>query len=594
MERTIVRFFSVILAALFLISVSASAQPGTDKQTTTVKIFVGKDKVYQGEEVKTVFKLNIESGWHINSNKPNEDYLVPTQISLDSSTGFKIDKIKYPQAKEINLSFSDKPLSAYEGEVLVGAIIKVPANIKPGEYKTPVKIEYQSCNNATCLAPVTLVDTIIFIVADKNEASNQINQDVLNKVDLNTTSITPEKSSDSGSVDSALEKSGLFLGLIIVFFGGLALNLTPCVYPLIPITIGYFGGQSEGSTKKLVLMSTLYVLGMSVMYSVIGVVTALSGAVFGALLQNTVVLVIIGLVLVTLSLSMFGVYEFKLPDALVTKAGGAKAGAFGSFFMGLTMGVVAAPCIGPFVLGLVTYVAAKANPFLGFIMFFVLSLGLGLPYFLLGIFSGKIKKLPRAGVWMDGIKHIFGFLLLGMAAYFITPVLPKEVGKFFLPVFIVVSALYLLVFDKVGNNVRWFRIFRSVFAIILILVSSYMLIPSNKKSIDWKPFNETAFNDAKASSTPIIIDFYADWCIPCKELDAATFSNEKVITESKRFATFKADMTKSVSPDVEAIKNKFNIKGVPTVLIIDSNGNEVQRITGFVPADEFLKTIQNF
>lgn len=588
MKNSYLRFVSFFVLTLLFTVTAAMAQPDADKQTTTAKIFLGKDKVYAGEEVKTAIKLNIESGWHINSNKPNEDFLVPTQITLDTAYGFKIDKFNFPQAKNINLSFSDKPLSVYEGEVVIGAVIIIPANIKPGEYKTLVKIDYQSCNNATCLAPVTLTDTLTIKVADKSEASSEINKDIIEKA-----SSVPGAAKTESSVDSALEKSGLFLGLIIVFLGGLALNLTPCVYPLIPITIGYFGGQSEGNTKKLVLMSTLYVLGMSVMYSVIGVVTALSGAVFGALLQNTIVLIIIGAVLVTLSLSMFGVYEFKLPDALVAKAGGAKTGVWGSFFMGLTMGVVAAPCIGPFVLGLVTYVAAKANPFLGFIMFFVLSLGLGLPYFLLGIFSGKIKKLPRAGEWMEGIKHIFGFLLLGMAAYFITPVLPKEIGKFFLPVFIVIAALYLLVIDKMGNKVKWFRIFKSVFAIILILVSAYMLMPSNKKSIEWKAYNDAAFNEAKASSKAVLIDFYADWCIPCKELDAATFSNEKVIAESKRFASFKADLTKNATPEVEALKNKFNVKGVPTVLVIDSKGNEVARITGFTPPEEFIKSLEN-
>jgi len=589
MKKSILSFLPFYVLILLIAVTSVYAQPEPDKQTTTVKIYLGKDKVYAGEEVKAAVKLNIENGWHINSNKPNEDFLVPTQILIDTALGFKIDKFNFPQAKNLNLSFSDKPLSVYEGEVSVGAVITVPSSIKPGEYKVVAKIDYQSCNNATCLAPVTTTDTITFIIVEKSEATNQINQEIINKANSSDAGIKEES---GGSVDSALEKSGLFLGLIIVFLGGLALNLTPCVYPLIPITVGYFGGQSEGNTKKLVLMSTLYVLGMSVMYSIIGVVTALSGAVFGALLQNTIVLIIIGAVLVTLSLSMFGVYEFKLPDALVAKAGGAKAGVWGSFFMGLTMGVVAAPCIGPFVLGLVTYVAAKANPFLGFIMFFVLSLGLGLPYFLLGIFSGKIKKLPRAGEWMDGIKHIFGFLLLGMAAYFVTPVLPKEIGKFFLPVFIVIAAIYLLVIDKVGNKVRWFRIFKSVFAIILILISTYMLIPSDKKSIEWKPFSEAAFNNAKASSTPVIIDFYADWCIPCKELDAATFSDDKVITESKRFISLKADLTKNATPEVEALKNKFNVKGVPTVLIIDSQGNEVKRITGFVPAEEFLKNLQ--
>ena len=266
-------------------------------------------------------------------------------------------------------------------------------------------------------------------VTENTGASNVINRDVFNNINFGDSNPAANNadagSADGSSLQQMLEHSGLLLSLIFVFLGGLALNLTPCVYPLIPITIGYFGGQTEGSTKKLFLMGSFFVIGMAVTYSVIGVVTALSGAVFGALLQNSIVIIFIALVFVVLSLSMFGVYEFQLPNSLVAKAGGAKSGYFGAFFMGLTMGIVAAPCIGPFVLGLVTYVAAKADPFFGFLMFFVLALGLGAPYLVLAVFSGKIKKLPRAGVWMESVKHIFGFILIGMALYFILPLLPK-------------------------------------------------------------------------------------------------------------------------------------------------------------------------
>ncbi len=149
------------------------------------------------------------------------------------------------------------------------------------------------------------------------------------------------------------------LSFILVFLGGLALNLTPCVYPLIPITLGFFGGQSESKTSRLFGLASVYVVGMAITYSVIGVVTALSGALFGSLLQNPIVLIGIAAVLVALSLSMFGLYEFQLPSSWMTKFGEARSGYFGALFMGLTMGVVAAPCIGPFVVGLLTFVGAK-------------------------------------------------------------------------------------------------------------------------------------------------------------------------------------------------------------------------------------------
>jgi len=376
-----------------------------------------------------------------------------------------------------------------------------------------------------------------------------------------------------------------------VFLGGLALNLTPCVYPLIPITVGYFGGQSEGSTTKLFMMGVLFILGLAVTYSAIGVITSLTGAVFGALLQSPIVILIIVAIMLALSLSMFGVYEFKLPDSLVNKAGGAKAGLFGAFFMGLTMGIVAAPCIGPFVLGLVTYVATKQDPYFGFLLFFVLAVGLGTPYLFLAVFSGKIKNLPRAGEWMDAVKHIFGFILIGMALYFLLPLLPESISAYVLPVFMIGTAIYLLFFEKLANSVKGFRIFKIVFSVLIMTVGVYALIPSETNSVDWKPFTEDALTEITGKG--VIIDFYADWCIPCKELDALTFSDPKVIELSKEFETYKADMTKALSLEVENLRNDFNIVGVPTVLILNANGEEIERITGFVNAQEFYKLISN-
>jgi thiol:disulfide interchange protein DsbD len=375
-----------------------------------------------------------------------------------------------------------------------------------------------------------------------------------------------------------------------VFLGGLALNLTPCVYPLIPITIGYFGGQSEGKTGRLTMMGLLFMLGMAVTYSIVGVVTSLTGSVFGSLLQNQVVILVIVAIFIILSLSMFGVYEFKLPDSLVAKAGGAKGGLFGAFFMGLTMGIVAAPCIGPFVLGIVTYVASKGDPFYGFLMFFVLAVGLGLPYLFLAIFSGKIKNLPRAGLWMDAVKHIFGFILIAMAIYFLLPLLPKELSAYLLPIFGLLAALYILFFDKAANSVKGFKIFKTVFALIVVAISIYSLIPSNEKGIEWKKYSEQSLSDL-GDKKGVIIDFYADWCIPCKELDAITFVDPKVIEISKSFGTFKADMTKSLSPEVSKLREKYKIVGVPTVLVLNEKGEEKNRITGFVSADEFYKLL---
>ncbi|MBI5661443.1 MAG: thioredoxin fold domain-containing protein [Ignavibacterium album] len=583
----------MIVVSLLIFNIN-NVYPQFQSNTELVKIktYSSFDKIYPGTEFKIAVKVNVQETWHINSDKPKEDFLIPTDLTLSDLNGFQLTKEVYPEAKEYTFSFSETPLSVLEGEFFIGALIKVDTSVMPGKYRLVINLDYQACNNQSCLAPTSVSDTLEIEIADKSTPVNQINQDIFEKINISEAPLSVQNSNSENSVSSTLEKSGLLVGLLFVFIGGLALNLTPCVYPLIPITIGYFGGQSEGRTSRLTLMGLLFMLGMAVTYSIVGVITSLTGAVFGALLQNPIVILIIVAIFIILSLSMFGVYEFKLPDSWVAKAGGAKGGYFGAFFMGLTMGIVAAPCIGPFVLGLVTYVAAKGDPLFGFLMFFVLALGLGLPYLFLAIFSGKIKNLPRAGMWMDAVKHIFGFILLGMALYFLLPLLPKEISGYVLPVFGIIAAAYILLFDKAAKGVKGFTIFKTVFAIAVVSLSVWSLIPTENPSIQWQPYSDSALSTFEGKKGAII-DFYADWCIPCKELDALTFSDPNVIAESKKFVTLKADMTKSLAPDVSALREKYKIVGVPTVLILNSNGEEVKRITGFVDAQEFLEVIKN-
>ena len=580
----------LIAIILFLTVSNVSAQFGLQQDHVKIESYLSFDKVYPGSEVKLAVKVNIEDGWHINSNKPYEDYLIPTELTI-GTTYFELKKVTYPEAHDFKFSFSEKPLSVYEGQIYIGALLETSKDIKPGKYPLKINLNYQACNDRSCLAPTSVEDTLITIVADNQSIVNEINQDIFNNIDLSY-SVLSAGSEDDDIISSTLEGSGLFLGLLLVFLGGLALNLTPCVYPLIPITIGYFGGQSEGNTRKLFMMGFLFLIGMAVTYSVIGVVTALTGSIFGALLQNPIVILGIVAIFIVLSLSMFGVYEFKLPDSWVQKAGGAKQGYYGAFFMGLTMGIVAAPCIGPFVIGLVTYVAAKGDPYFGFLLFFVLAIGLGFPYLFLAVFSGKIKNLPRAGEWMDAVKHIFGFILVGMAIYFLLPLLPDSISDYLLPAYMAFVALWLLFIEKLANNVKGFRIFKIAFSVLILAISVYAFIPKERNSVAWKPYAEGVIPE-QIDASGVIIDFYADWCIPCKELDAYTFSDPKVIEGSKNFYTFKADMTKSLSDEVEALRNKYNILGVPTVLILDNKGNEVKRITGFVNADEFYEIIRN-
>lgn len=576
-----------IIIYLLVVNMLLFGQFGANANKVRVELIPVQDFAVQGSQFNVVIKANIEDTWHINSHTPNDDFLIASNI-VSEDPRFPFAKVIFPAPKDLNFEFSDNPVSVFEGTIRIGISINIDENMPVGNYKIPITLRYQACNDQTCLPPTTVTDTLNFEINEKSASAKSINEEVAEGIDFS--SISVGKSEDG--VASMLESSGLLLGLIFVFLGGLALNLTPCVYPLIPITIGYFGGQSEGRTSRLFVLGILYVLGMALTYSIIGVITALSGAIFGALLQNPFVIVSIALLFIVLALSQFGVYEFKLPDSWVMKAGGAKSGIFGAFFMGLTMGVVAAPCIGPFVLGLVTYVAAKGDPLFGFLMFFTMALGLGLPYLILALFSGKIKNLPRAGLWMEGVKHIFGFLLIGMAIYFIAPIMPKIFADYALPIFGIIAALILLFYDKKGNNITSFKIFKIIFSVIVIVISIWSIIPQEKVSPDWKEFSYEKYQSSINANERMIIDFYADWCIPCKELDALTFSDLSVVEESKRFTAYKVDMTQTLSDETEELRNKFNIIGMPTVLIIDSEGNEIHRLTGFVEAEEFLKLLK--
>jgi len=567
----------IYLLVLLLITTSVYSQ-----KILSVSISQSHSKIKSGENFYLILKVKIDPEWHINSNKPNEDFLIPSDVSIVSDDGFLLSQKIFPKAKDIKFDFSDIPVSVFEGEFEIPLIVRIPDNLSDGNYKFEVEFSYQACNNQTCLPPdKEKIPVEIGIVKNSSEE--------IKNSDFNFAAFE-KREVDESKQSSLFDEGNLLLSFILVFLGGLALNLTPCVYPLIPITLGYFGGQSESKTSRLFALAVIYVTGMAITYSVIGVVTALSGSLFGALLQNPFVLIGIALVLVALSLSMFGLYEFQLPASWMAKFGEARSGYFGALFMGLTMGIVAAPCIGPFVVGLLTFVGAKGDPVFGFFIFFVLALGLGFPYIFLAVFSGKIKSLPRSGEWLIAVKKIFGFVLIGMAIYFLLPLLPESYRGYILPSFMVLSSVYLLVFDKTGNNIKTFAFIKNGILILIALIGLWLLIPSDKESIQWEKVSVEQIKIGDGQ--PVVIDFYADWCVPCKELDVITFTDKNVIEESKRFRRYKIDLTSTGSEETQLAMKKYSIVGVPTVILFDSNGSEVKRITSFVNPEEFLKILK--
>lgn len=384
--------------------------------------------------------------------------------------------------------------------------------------------------------------------------------------------------------------------LLGIFAGGMALNLTPCVYPLIPITVSYFGGQAAKGGEgqgKLVVHGLFYMMGLALTNSILGVVASLTGSLMGSILQNPIVLVVVATVLVLFATSLFGFWEMRLPSGLTQAAAKSYTGYFGSLFMGLTLGVVAAPCIGPFVLGLLTWVASMGSPWLGFIIFFTLSLGLGLPLFLLAMFSGQLDKLPRSGGWMIWVRKLMGWVLVGMAAHFIRPVLPGHWSSLLIALVALMAGLHLGWIDRSEAKFKAFPWLKGGAGVGCLVLSAFLVASwaMQGPGVTWNPYSEEVLHAAQKSNKPVIIDFYATWCTPCRELDEVTFHDASIVRQADSdFVMVKVDVTKGGNPLYERLLQQYEVKGVPTIVFLDPSGKEKRdlRLVDFLPADQFV------
>jgi thiol:disulfide interchange protein DsbD len=296
--------------------------------------------------------------------------------------------------------------------------------------------------------------------------------------------------------------------------------------------------------------------------------------------------------LVVLALGSFGLYQLQPPVWLMRRVSGSTRGAVGAFFMGLTMGIVAAPCVGPVVLGLLIFVGSQQSVLLGFELFFALGLGMGMPYLALAMAAGSIRALPRSGEWLVWIERCFGVMLLSLAAYFVGPLLPKTIGRLLLPVLLGGGGIYLGFIDRSGRRLRSFRFIQRGIGVVVVAIAVWGALPPRAEStIRWQLFETTSLEIARHSGRPAIVDFVADWCIPCHEMENTTYLDAHVQQEAERFAMLRADITRETEETLE-LADRYDVRGVPTIIFVDSAGTQVQRLVGYVGPEEMLTAMR--
>ncbi len=594
---------------LFLCSLSGGFAKPADS-VVTVQATAASESVKAGESATITVGLSIAHPYHINADRPLQDYLIPTSIEFEPIADVVFGKPVFPKAEVKKLPVSDSPMAVYEGDIAIATEIRLSATITRKQIVIKGRVRSQACNNNSCLPPVwqAFSLTLPVVKSDRPIAAAPptvgTSPNVVNQPDENKDSKQQTSGIASGN---ELGKRGMFITFVLVFLGGLALTLTPCVYPMIPITITYFGGQAQGRRDTLIAHSILYVVGMAITYSILGVIAAMTGGFLGSALQFKPVLAGIALIMILLALSMFDVYELRMPAFLNRLAGSSQSGYVGTLLMGLTVGIVAAPCIGPFVLGLLTYVGNRGSILLGFLLFFVFALGLGVPFLLLGIFSGSLHRLPRSGAWMVWVRKAFGFILLAMAAYFLKNLLPGPLAyPLTLALILILAGIYLAWIDSVPNAGRVFTFIRNIVGVLFFIAALYVSItgihsvlktmdrPSEKAGpiagIQWAAYSEENLKQATVDQKPIFIDFFADWCAPCKELDDKTFSTPEIIQRSSQFRMFKVDLTSADNAQAKGLREKYQIRGVPTLMFLFPDGREITglRGTGFESKEIFL------
>ena len=486
--RILFALLSIIVMALKVSGLYA--QPISSASKVQVSTEVSQTAVLDGEIFETVVVMDIAEGWHINANRPTLEWLIGTTLNLDLPEIIQPRDIQYPPFKEYEFSFAQgQKLHVYEGVSPIFLSFDVIKDASVGDYEITGSLRVQACDDQVCLAPSNIPVSFSVRVTDSPDEVTTSDITVFDSYEPSSGNfVTFDQAGEQNQIAAMIDESGLFWAFVAIFFIGLALNLTPCVYPMISVTVSIFGGQTDTNLFRVFLKALTYVMGIATMYSVLGVVAALSGGLFGSALQSPVVLAIIGLLLMGLALSMFGLYEIQMPYWITSKLGGQNASGFiGVFVSGLVVGVFAAPCIGPPIIALLAFVGANGDPFFGFWSFFILSLGLGFPYLILGTFSGLLQKLPKSGVWMIWVKKVFGIVLVGVGLFYIGLAFFAKLTPWILAATLLLGGIYLGFLERSGRDRKGFQAVKMLVGVVSIIFGVLMVHNLTRPSVEWTP-----------------------------------------------------------------------------------------------------------
>lgn len=431
----------------------------------------------------------------------------------------------------------------------------------------------------------------------------------------------------SGQLKAALGAGNLMVAIALVWLGGLLTALSPCVYPLIPITLSILGARQAGSAFKGFLLAATYVGGMVVLYTTLGVSFAWFGALAGSALQSPLITIGVALFCLVMAASMYGAFELVLPSSLQTRLSQLGGGGFqGAFVMGLVAGIIAAPCTGPVLSFILTLIARERDLYKGAALMFCYALGMGMPFLVLGTFSQAIARLPKSGKWMEIIKSVFGLLMLGAGLYYLQIGLPQVaaavapvgkaglyLGPALLAVGVAVGALHLsFKYAPIAEKLRkGIGVAIATAGILCFLAwtdapAEHSPNAPRHAEIAWVRIGaeetaaatfDAAVAGARRDGKPLMIDFGADWCIACKELDKLTFVDPRVQAEAERFINIKINAT-TETPALNALQMKFGVVGLPTVVFLSAavtagaTALGIEPVTGFLPADAYLEKMK--